>query len=64
MLASIPACILNQIETDSGIPLDSNKIRKALDVLSGTPLDKGVYLDQLKTVPMEKQKPAGGDAQK
>jgi hypothetical protein len=30
MLASIPVCILNQIETDSGIPLDSNKIRKAL----------------------------------
>ncbi|MGH6936625.1 MAG: hypothetical protein ACRED2_10665, partial [Methylocella sp.] len=25
-----PACILNQIETDSGIPLDSNKFRNAL----------------------------------
>jgi hypothetical protein len=28
---------------------------KALDALSGTPLDKGVYLDQLKTVPVERQ---------
>jgi hypothetical protein len=28
---------------------------KALDLISDTPLDKGVYLDQIKTVPMEKQ---------
>jgi hypothetical protein len=28
---------------------------KALDALSGTPLDKGVYLDQLKTIPVERQ---------
>jgi hypothetical protein len=37
MLASIPACILNQIATDSGIPLDSNKIRKALGRESQAP---------------------------